>query len=191
MVAPRSALALIAMITAASNASAQRWGITGGAAQTDVVGKRISCSDLKSPLLGIQYRAAQRVGSALLQPELQVTQKGTDCGTSYRLGYVEAPILLRYGAVSPGGMIFTVGPAVSYMPKCSVETQSGCNLQGKPPWIPDIRRFDLGLIVGGGFELRADDGGIIGLDLRFDRSLIAVFEGRHNVAWTLQMSIFP
>ena len=177
-------------LIAASSASGQRWGITGGAAKTDVVGNLISCSDLKSPLVGVLYRGRQ-IGSAAFQPELQIVQKGTDCGTSYRLGYIEAPMLLRYGAVNPGGMIFTVGPTLAFMPKCSVETQSRCNLEGKPPWIPDIRRFDLGLIVGGGFELRAEDGGIIGFDLRYDRGLLAIFEGRHNVAWTLQLSIFP
>src|SRR4051812_17955073 len=102
------AAAALAIALAVSRASAQRVGVTVGMTQSDVStwygdGSGTSYPDRTGVTVGATYR--QPLASAVvLQPELLLVQRGWGEASrpTLSLTYVELPLLLRFGALSPG-----------------------------------------------------------------------------------------
>ena len=191
-----AATAAVIAVTSASPASAQRLGFTVGATQSDVVtgfdGGATSYPDRGSLTVGATYRHRLASG-VVLQPELLLVQRGwsSDSRPTLSLSYLEAPLLLRFGALSPRGAwlrpVLTVGAAASLLLRCdlavglgAVQTAGrGCGQRIVQPFVEDYRvgRFDAGLLAGLGLEGRLPGGTVIGLEGRYEYGLTDIRPG--------------
>ena len=125
-------LAVVGWVIHPGHLSAQRLGVTIARTTSDIIttygdGDKISYQNRDAFAAGLTYRHMLR-RRMVLQPELWFVRKGY--GTASRptrtLGYVEVPLLLRFGALPAKGATFS--PVLSIGP--TLATLATCRLQG-------------------------------------------------------------
>lgn len=186
-------LAIVAFIAWPSVSRAQHIGLTVARTKSDIFttysndGTGDAHPDRESFGAGVTYRHHLR-SRMVLQPELLWVPKGYSRKSSptRTLGYVEVPVLLRIGAVASTGQAFspvlTVGPTVSVLASCrldglnSITKDQRCDQAITTPYSADfhMRRFDVGSMLGLGFEGRSRNGTILGADVRYERGFVDI-----------------
>ena len=225
-----AALALGATTLIAQAQSTKHFGIVGGVnfssfngsdadgGSFDVFGDTytVNTGSLTGFVGGI-YAAIPVGTSVVFEPEVLYTSKGArydteydvvDVGTfsdqlTYRLDYIEIPLLLRYNFQPAGGFYALAGPQVSFNVGCSadisgdlgtvlkdngVSTDGGCavfNILAETPsdiWIETQANTTIGGIVGVGFQKDR-----FGLEGRYDFDFGAAVDGWNakNAAWEI------
>ena len=144
----------------------------------------------------------------VLQPELLWVPKGygPDSKPTRTLGYVEVPVLVRFGALAPKGAsfspVFTVGPTLAVLATCklagmpAVTTNESCDQVITTPYEADYRmkRVDVGLMLGLGFEARGRKGGIVGIEGRYEHGFVDSENqpgNSHNQVFFLVLHVVP
>lgn len=125
-------------------------------------------------------------------------QKGADVNSggiaaSYKVNYVEIPVLLQIGIPSPGPLSahFLVGPAFGYQANCNVSAagiSSSCSSLGL-----DMKKMDIGAMGGVGATLKAGGLNIL-LDALYNFGLTDIENGgtAKNRAFTIRAGLgFP
>jgi hypothetical protein len=185
--------AAAALVFSAGPATAQRFGAIYAKTNADVLEKNDDCvpgpeggcgsshGDRRSTALGLSYRHA--VDGATVQVELIRVQRGWSAPSIPRLelSYAVLPILVRFGALRPGGgrvrPVFTAGMSLNYAMSCTLISTIAiegpeCNQQIVGSGTPrdfSVNRFDLGGMLGVGVEVRLPGGTILGLEGRYER----------------------
>lgn len=185
---PLVALLLLGAVAAPTSLHAQHLGVTVTRTSSKIRtgfgdGTALSSQNRDAFGGGLTYRKALRSRLAL-QPELLWVGKGTGSpGSPERsLGYLELPVLLRFGALAPTGSrfspIFSIGPTVAVLVSCRLkappltngqqcdEPLASTNLEYK------VRRVDAGAMLGFGVEARTRSGSIVGLEGRYEIGLL-------------------
>jgi hypothetical protein len=174
--------------------AAQRVGFTFGSTKSDVVSwsgrTGGSYPDRSGLTAGITYRGALRPGFGW-QTEALFVQRGWSVSQpTLAMSYIDIPVLVRIGALPESGgrlrPVLSVGPTMGVLVNCSLTgvgtvtvAGSGCSQRIVAPFERDyrVRRFDAGLLLGLGSELRFDDGMIAGVELRYERGLLDIMPG--------------
>jgi hypothetical protein len=184
------ALLLVSALIAPTALAAQRLGVTGARTSTDIYtsyddGSGSSYPNRNALGVGVTYRKPLRRRLAL-QPELLWIAKGygEPASPTRSLTYLEMPVLLRVGTLAPSGAAFSpvlsVGPTVALLLRCrmrglqAISASDSCDQVLTTPFAADyrMRRFDVGAMVGLGFEARTRGGSIVGVDARFELGLV-------------------
>jgi len=158
------ATGLPSVVSAQITAALPRFGITAGVNIAKISGDSINGAKNKTGF-SVGATAVVPMGSAFsFAPELVFTMKGasfSDQGTdgSFKLNYIELPILLRYdipivGTTKP---FLLAGPALAFQTSCKVSAEDqgvtvsvGCNQFTDE----DMKKFDTGAMFGGWRFLR-------------------------------------
>lgn len=183
---------LLVLGFAARPAAAQPFGFIVGPTFSDVItsyGNNTGSSyqTRRSVTLGATYRRRLARGT-VFQPELLLVQRGwSRSQPTLSLVYLELPLLLRLGALSPEGWpvrpVFTLGPTVSLLAHCKLSELGvaqavgrGCSRRIVQPFDVDyrIQRIDAGAMLGLGVEMRTGGGTIVGVEGRVELGLIDV-----------------
>ena len=214
IVAPKSLpfLVSILLLNTPSDLAAQHLGVTLARTSSDIItsygnGSSTSYQNRSAFSVGLTYRRpiAPRVA---VQPELHIVPKGygTASSPTRELTYLEAPLLLRIGALAPQGApvspVLTLGPTISLLATCTmkgldaISQSDSCNQVITKPFQADYRqrRLDAGLIAGFGLEGRLKSGSIVGVDARADFGLVDIQRSHgfsQNVSFYISAAYTP
>jgi Outer membrane protein beta-barrel domain len=175
------ATGLPSVVPAQITAPLPRFGITAGVNIAKISGDNINGAKNKT---GFSFGATAVVpmGSAFsFAPELVYTMKGAkfsdqNVDGSFKLNYIELPILLRYdipvvGTTKP---FLLAGPALAFQTSCKVSAEDqgvtvsvGCNQFTNE----DMKKFDTGAMFGGGASF-ALGGRMMSLGVRYNLGLM-------------------
>jgi len=175
------AAGLPSLVSAQITAALPRLGVTAGVNIAKISGDSINGAKNKTGF-SIGVTAVVPMGSAFsFAPELVYTMKGakfSDQSTdgSFKLNYIELPILLRYdipvvGTTKP---FLLAGPALAFQTSCKVSAEeqgvtlsAGCNQFTDE----DMKKFDTGAMFGGGVSF-AVGGRLMSLGARYNLGLM-------------------
>jgi opacity protein-like surface antigen len=116
--------------------------------------------------------------------ELRYNQKGGTVGdTTYRMDYIELPLLVclvfNSGEINP---FLTVGPTIAY------NLNAGMKAKETIYKIDDINKLDVNLSVGLGVNYKIDNNMSIGLDVRYLSGLMTIHDKSvHNAVKELEI----
>ena len=185
----------------------RRFGIAAGINSSTLSGDETEDVSRRTGFMAGVFLVAPLGPTISFQPELLYTTKGAkgsgdDIGSegtfTFKMNYVEVPLLLRFDAATTGGMkpFFYGGPALSFKAGCEVEVES----QGVSATVDcdegegtEFKSVDYGLVVGGGlaFDL---SGRMFTLGARYNHGLANISdEGnvKHRVISVLATLEFP
>jgi hypothetical protein len=117
-------------------------------------------------------------GPFSLQPEIVYTMKGSVASLDYYPGitcfenYIEVPVLIKYSLKTESTSLENIniyaGPAFAFDVFSNTDVDEANTLH-----LIDIRKFDLGLALGGGIGFKAGRG-ILGFSLRYTAGLLSI-----------------
>ena len=209
----RAVAPLLLLLGSAGALRGQGIGITFGKTNSDVINiydGQLSSSypDRHAATFGLTYRHPL-ASWLVLQPELLRVQRGwaEQSHPTLSLTYLELPMLLRFGALSNKGSpvrpTFTVGGAMSVLQSCSLTNLdaaraegSGCDQRIVGPFNEDygMKRFDVGVVLGVGGEVRVAGGTIVGLEGRYELGLNDIRRDdhqSHNSTFFVLVNVVP
>lgn len=160
----------------AQEAQAQRsggFGIRGGVNFANLNDTDFDTKSRTGLMIGAYTSFPIPNSPVVIQPELLYTQKGFKSGgDTYKLGYVELPVLARFDFITDGSITPHVyfGPYLGLNVSAKVDGDGG--LFGGDANIEDqVKGTDFGVTVGGGLDFGRFD-----LGVRYGAGLTEVFE---------------
>ena len=148
---------------------APRFGVLAGASIATLAGDPVEEWDSRTGFVAGGTLTLPLTSVVSFQPEVLFAQKGARISeggftATFKLDYVEVPLLLRVDVPTTGGMLrphLLAGPALAFRASCDVEASGGGVSASRPcrdiaheEGEDDLRSFDAGLLLGGalGFD---------------------------------------
>jgi opacity protein-like surface antigen len=183
------AIGLTPALSAQTTPAQPRFGITGGLTVAKVGGSDVNDAKLKTGFVGGGVAVFPISPTFSFQPELVYAMKGskfTDQGTdaSFKLNYVELPVLVRYDVPVTGGTkpFLLAGPAFALETTCKISgTDQGTTVTfGCQDFFnqvganTDTKSFDVGAMFGGGLAFDVN-GRVMTVGIRYNIGFMKVF----------------
>lgn len=175
-------------------AEAQSWGILAGRATSNYWTRYQTngceaCISGSGPHYGYSRITAgvflqRRVATSVtLEPALLWLPKGAGQGAQpvLHLRYLEAPLMVQLGPGRRGGPslrpFLALGPSVGILVSCGLTEAAGANCDSPQQSESKRNRLDFSVVIGAGLEYYLRAGGMFGVDLRYQHSVIDVSPG--------------
>jgi hypothetical protein len=184
-------LAIAARLDAQATGEPLRIGVIGGLNLAKFGGEDTADNlENRVGLLGGLSLTKARPGALGFEIDGLYSMKGAKSSgaaseATFKLDYLEVPLLLRYdfpvaGTIRPH---LAVGPSVALRVGCSAEGRSGgvtvsldCDDAGDESFGSDLRTFDAGIVVGGGVDFTAGRNTLT-LGARYSYGLLSISGG--------------